>query len=45
MKTPTDADAFVVALAHARPAQVLTGDQESESVTGLVVVQWLPVHG
>lgn len=45
MKTPTDADAFVVALAHAHPAQVLTGDQEFESVDRLVAVEWLPVHG
>jgi predicted nucleic acid-binding protein len=38
------ADAFVVALAQAHHARVLTGDLEFESVAGLVAVDWLPAH-
>jgi len=38
------ADAFVVALAQAHQAQVLTGDPEFESVKDLVALEWLPLH-
>jgi ribonuclease VapC len=37
-------DTFVVALAQAHHARVLTGHPEFESVDGLVTVEWLLVH-
>jgi ribonuclease VapC len=38
------ADTFVVALAQAHHAWVLTGDSEFRGVDGLVYVEWLPIH-